>query len=296
MNLIILTDLGHDPDDFFAICYLIAAGVNIRAIDVHPGDPDQLAFAHFIREECGLDFVISAAKEKRTKESSGSVHHHLLKKYGYALSGESDCWGMTSIFKTLETYPDSELFIIGPATSFKNYGELPFNLIKDHKISRATMQGGFLPYCYHAPAVRLDKFENQFTVPTFNLNGDKNAGKFFVESDIPEKRFVGKNVCHTILYNADIHLRTLIKKPNGRAAELFIEGMNFYLERQSVKAFHDPTAAVCHLHPEVGTWIRGKPFYDRGQWGTQFSDEDDGDLILADINRDLLWEYITNWK
>ncbi len=45
MNLIIETDIGHDPDDLFAICYLAAAGVNIRAICVSPGDPDQIAIA-----------------------------------------------------------------------------------------------------------------------------------------------------------------------------------------------------------------------------------------------------------
>ena len=28
-ELIVETDLGHDPDDFFALCYLAAAGLSV---------------------------------------------------------------------------------------------------------------------------------------------------------------------------------------------------------------------------------------------------------------------------
>ena len=47
-KIIIDTDLGHDPDDFFAICYLSAIGVKIDAIVLSPGDLDQIAFANFL--------------------------------------------------------------------------------------------------------------------------------------------------------------------------------------------------------------------------------------------------------
>jgi hypothetical protein len=43
IDLIVETGLGHDPDDFFTLCYLAAAGVRLRAITVVPGDRDQLA-------------------------------------------------------------------------------------------------------------------------------------------------------------------------------------------------------------------------------------------------------------
>lgn len=35
-NLIVETDIGHDPDDLFALCYLFSAGVNIKAILLTP--------------------------------------------------------------------------------------------------------------------------------------------------------------------------------------------------------------------------------------------------------------------
>ena len=78
MDLIIETDIGHDPDDFFAITYLAAAGVNIRAILISPGDPDQIAIAKLICDQLGLNIPIGTSKENRTKYSSGSVHYDLL--------------------------------------------------------------------------------------------------------------------------------------------------------------------------------------------------------------------------
>ena len=45
LDLIVETDLGHDPDDFFTLCYLAAAGVRLRALCVVPGDRQLVAVA-----------------------------------------------------------------------------------------------------------------------------------------------------------------------------------------------------------------------------------------------------------
>jgi hypothetical protein len=34
MDLIVETDCGHDPDDLFMLCHLVAAGVNLRCVTV----------------------------------------------------------------------------------------------------------------------------------------------------------------------------------------------------------------------------------------------------------------------
>src|SRR5690606_19171211 len=93
-ELIVETDMGHDPDDFFAVCYLAAAGVNIRAILIVPGDPDQVAIARFLCKELGLDIPIGASKKDRTKLSSGSAHYDLLEKYGYSKEEKPDGLGV----------------------------------------------------------------------------------------------------------------------------------------------------------------------------------------------------------
>jgi inosine-uridine nucleoside N-ribohydrolase len=52
VDLIVETDCGHDPDDFFTLCYLMAAGVNLRCITVTPGDSRCHAVAHYSGYNC----------------------------------------------------------------------------------------------------------------------------------------------------------------------------------------------------------------------------------------------------
>jgi hypothetical protein len=58
--------------------------------------------------------------------------------------------------------------------------------------------------------------------------------------------------------------------------------------------FHDPVAAVCHLHPHVGTWVRGKPTKMGDGWGTTL--DENGDFILADLDYDKFWEHISDFS
>lgn len=287
MDMIIETDLGHDPDDFFTICYLAAVGVNIRCITIVPGDPDQIAIARLLVKELGLDAPVGASKLNREKHSSGGVHHALLKKYGLPLESQPDNLGHILIGDVFQEFPESDLLIIGPASNVGQFlQEHP-----DQQIGRATMQGGFLPYSVFSPAKRLEKFEGKDWVPSFNPNGDRKAFMSFAEAQVDNRKFVGKNVCHTILYNHDIHRRL---KPHNRASELFREAMDIYLFHHSEKKFHDPLAAACHLHPEIGTFVRGKPVKMESGWSV--TPDPNGDQILGDVDREAFWKHITEFN
>jgi inosine-uridine nucleoside N-ribohydrolase len=288
MNLIIETDIGHDPDDLFAISYLIAAGVNVRTILISPGDPDQIAIAKLLCDRVGLKIPIGTSKENRTKLSSGSIHHDLLKKYKYPLEAKADGLGSDILEDVVKNYPDSELFVIGPVSSIGKYIERH----PDFQFSRATMQGGFLPYSLHKPAVINPFFEESDWLPTFNLNGDRPASVRFLEANIKDRRLVGKNICHTVLFTKERYHAA--GSCNSDAAKLFAEGANLYFTRHDEKKFHDPTAAVLHLHPEIGTWFRGKTTKMKSGWTTEANPE--GDHILADIDYEALWNHLLNWK
>lgn len=292
MDLIIETDIGHDPDDFFAICYLIASGVNVRAILISPGDPDQIAIARLICKETGLKIPIGTSKPNRNKLSSGSIHHQLLKEYNYPLEEKSDGLGVDIIKNVIADYPESELFIIGPVSSISQY----MSKHPETHFKRATMQGGFLPYSIYFPKSPCLNFEGKNWMPTFNLNGDRPAGVTFFSGNIGERRMVGKNICHTVLFDKEVWEKrnNQVVVNNVAAYNLFEKAATMYLERHDSKKFHDPTAAVCHLHPEIGHWVRGNTVKEETGWTTKVNPE--GDYILADIDYNLLWSNLLNCK
>ena len=74
------------------------------------------------------------------------------------------------------------------------------------------------------------------------------------------------------------------------AYAIFEKAMTMYLEKHGEKKFHDPCAAVCHLHPEIANWVKGKLRYEKGKWTTDISDPEDE--IIANIDYDLFWKHI----
>jgi pyrimidine-specific ribonucleoside hydrolase len=290
IDLIVETDLGHDPDDFFTLCYLSGVGVRLRAICVVPGDRDQLAVARMLVQFLCLNIPVGASKPASNKCGSGGIHYDLLDQFGFPREADPDGPGDEVIASTMAKYPGCEFLIIGPCTSTARYLSRPSALLPQ----RLTMQGGFLGYHLHAPRVRLPQFEGRTWVPTFNLNGDRKGAEVLLRAPIPDRRFVGKNVCHTLLYDREVHATMPPADIQHPATVLFMAGMQAYLQNHEEKKWHDPTAAACHLHPEIGTWVRGQVQKMEGGWGT-VADED-GDLILADVDRDALWDCFREWR
>ena len=110
--LVVETDLGRDPDDLFALCYLISAGVEIDTLLITPGDPDQLAIGYFLSEYLDQNFKVIPSIDNRNKKSSGGVHYDLLRKYGYPLEYKSPYNALDDVI-----LDNKDLFIIGPPTA-----------------------------------------------------------------------------------------------------------------------------------------------------------------------------------
>ncbi len=282
--MIIETDLGRDGDDFFAICYLISAGVKIEAVMVTPGDSDQIAVANFLRKELDQKFAIVPSINRRAelgKHSSGGIHYEVLEKYGHPLFSHPD-----DAYVSIS--PDSDLFVCGPPTMS---GKLA---LEQTQLGNLTMQGGFLAYDSHSiPCEKLDKFENKKEVPTFNMNGCKTGTQALLEAAFKRRQFVGKNVCHTIVYDKAVHEQICSVKPKNRADELVREVMTMFLENKTGKAFHDPLASVLMLHPEIGTWVQATPYRTKkGEWGSNL--DQSNNFVLVDVDREAFWSYIAN--
>lgn len=306
-NIILESDLGHDPDDCFAICYLQSVGVNIRAIVVAEGDPHQVTLAKMFCKEFGLDIPVGAVSLERAdpKVYEGSFegadvqsyvdfHHRLLKHYGYSSYQKADGLGYEIIKETYSKYPDSEFFIIGPAKNTGKFIDVYGESLRNCPIKQVTFQGGFLGYDLHKyPCKRLPKFAGKVTCPTWNLNGAIKQTQSIIDCPhIDNIRFISKNVCHGIIYDKNIHDLVKAVDTKNRADEMFLKGMDMYLERHPEKKFHDPCAAVCMLHPEIANWVRGKMYYDgKNGWGTK-PDLNCNSETIAHIDEDRFWELI----
>ena len=297
------TDIGRDLDDFIALCYFIDAGVDICLITISPGDPDQVALTKFLLKECGLIIPVGVSSVDRNKRSIGGTHVELLNKYQYTGTEKHDGLGSQLLFDILKTEENIEYFGCGPLDSIGAVFGDKFYLERDlvHAApypKKVTVQGGYVSYEYlekHGitPQVKLDKFVGKEFVPTFNLCGNVDAAKHVLEMPI-EKRFISKNVCHTIVYENTMHAVMCSVRPKSRAGELLREVMGMYLKNHpNGKKFHDPAAAVCHLHPEIGTWVKGRLVYGcGGKWGTidllPYNCE-----IIGDINSHCMIHYLS---
>lgn len=294
MKLVIETDLGHDPDDFFAICYLSGVA-DIRAILLTPGHSHQVAIAEYLVGELGLDAKVGVPASKLGQDpgsgqSWGGFHVRMLNKSGHPLAlAATHCSG-DLLDEAFAEDAGIELFVCGPLTNIGPY----LAAHKGLEVSRATMQGGFIGYGLHgADVARLDKFEGKLTVPTFNLNGCIDGGFALLDARVGDRRFVSKNVCHTLVYDRAVHQRVMAVKPRTRGGELIREGMDDYLSHKpDGKKFHDPSAAVAHVHPEIVDWYHGRLYREHGGWGTK--PEPKLDRISVDIDREALWGHIAD--
>lgn len=262
--MIVETDIGRDPDDFFAIAWLLENNVKIDAITITPGDPDQIAVARLLCKMYGRDIPIGVPSLTRDKRSSGGVHYALLEKYKMPKTAKADGIG-SEILSSINT---ENLIILGPCTNIANWLEE-----KKPYISQATMQGGFLPN-------NNSKFAGMNSCGTFNLNGNLNASRIFLNYPIAERRqMCGKNVCHFVKLTQD----------NTKMFKGFLRELaDMYTKGGKEKAMHDLVAVVCHLFPIIGQWVRGKTIYTGNtKWSTHLYD--DGDFILESINEDLFW-------
>lgn len=220
--MLILTDLGHDPDDCIAISYLIEHGVIIESIILSPGFDQQVEIAYGLIRSYGIDTEVFRCQDKQSNKYSPGNHSILMGQSGKV----STIDGMS--------FTSDQALVIGPA---KNLGG---------KLSCREMyfQGGYSPNSISP----LEKFSGQTEVQSYNPSGGKTDFNLLLESqDIQYKRYVGKNVCHG-------YTREQLKwHPKNQLVR------KFYDKLSKDKAMHDVLAAKCLLDPSIGIWEQAKP-------------------------------------
>lgn len=290
MNIIIETDLGRDPDDLWAILYLMATGIKIKAITISPGYKDQVAIADFLRNYLDLDFEIgSASLNNLDKMTVTPYHQNIIKKFGLQQYCLPDSSGEDMIENIVKSDPEIEFIITGPLSNVGSF----FKKNPDFNCKRTTMQGGFIGYDVHnVPVRRLKRFEGRKTFATFNLGASGSYAHDFLKANIKQRNFVGKHLCHSIILDRYSHGLIMKEKPKNKAAELFQYSIDQYYQFHSQgKKFHDPVAAVSHIHPEITTSVKATLYQKNNRWGAYLDKE--GDNIIVDIERKKFWQYIS---
>jgi pyrimidine-specific ribonucleoside hydrolase len=154
-------------------------------------------------------------------------------------------------------------------------------------IEEIVVQGGFAGDSVVPEEYRLEKFKGKETCPTFNLNGNIEAAKNIVATDIFKcKRFVSKNVCHGIIYDNEMHERIKPYRHNNIGLNLIVEGMSKYLSKKpDGKAFHDPLAACVAISTDCCDFREVEIYRQKGEWGARLK-EGTNTFISVNCNRD----------
>lgn len=254
----------QDPDDALTLC-LVAGhpGAALRAVTVTPGSRQQVGLVRKILRRLGRDEVPVGARLPETDKRHVSAFHD--RWLGDLPAEDPDGLGHEVLARALTDFPAATL-LTGAAL------QNPRLLLENHpevSVARWVGQGGFAGDSVVPPEHRLEKFEGRETCPTYNFNGDPEGARRMLEDPRVEARqLVSKNVCHGVVYDADLHARLAPERHRHPGLDLLVEGMETYLERGGGKKFHDPLAACVALRPEVVESREVHLYRVKGEWGS----------------------------
>jgi len=273
-----------DPDDFLTLLLLCGhPDVNLRAVTITPGAPDQVGLVRWALEQFKKDIPVGSFElnvNDRKKASRVSRWHH--RAYGEI----DNSYDSEEGWRVLEVNYDENTTLITGAP-LKNLGKLLL-MRPNKKLGKLVVQGGFAGEGVVSRDKQLDKFKGLITCPTYNLNGDpKSAIRIIDSQNFISKMFVSKNVCHGVYYNKKLHEKVEQVASESESLKLIYQGMSEYLRRRSEgKKFHDPLAACCAINPSIGVWAEVELYRERGKWGSRKL-AGSGNKIIIDYDQDL---------
>lgn len=254
-----------DPDDIMTLAVLAThPRAALKSVTITPGGFDQVDLVyHVLNLLDRADVLVGAGTPKKTgKFYVSEFHYHWLGKPQGKITN-SVLLANDAIQTSLKENPDLVLLTGAKLTNiaeFLSQSELTF--------AGWFGQGGFAGDNLVPPEYRLAKFAGRQTCPTFNFNADVKAAHLVLNSKIPRKVLISKNVCHGLAWNADFHHEMgLVKRTPG--LELVYQGMEKYLKRHPEgKLLHDPLAAMVMLSNDI---VETRPVdvyrASNGEWG-----------------------------
>lgn len=281
----------QDPDDFLTLLLLLGhPRVDLRAVTITPGTPDQVGLVRQALAWFGRDIPVGAHNldHRPRQPSPGRVQARgptaravCVSSWHYKAYGEAPpSRNALSGGHVLRDVCDETVTLVtgGPMKNLGAALKLP-----GFRLGRLVAQGGFAGEGVVPPEKQLEKFRGRVTCPTFNLNGDPQSALAALASPaIGRRLFVSKNVCHGVVYGSELHAKVEVVKDQSKSLGLIWQGMDHYLGRRAEgKAFHDPLAACCAIDESIGTWAEVELYRERGEWGARLAEGTRTQIIVG---------------
>lgn len=260
MDLVLSIETG-DPDDIFALALLAThPRANLVAVTVYPGGPDQIGLVRHVLSRLDRTSVpIGAGTPKKQCARVGTFYRRWL---GAFEDSTADGTAVETIRDALQAHPEAQLVTGAALTDVALAAKevTPF-------FRSWTCQGGFAGDNIMPPVLRLPKFANRLTCPTYNLGGNPQASLELVNGPaIALRRFVPKSICHGILFTPEV-ISTLDYQQHA-GLELIKEGMQCYFKKHPEgKALHDILAAAIAIDPGIAFWSPVELYANKNEWG-----------------------------
>ena len=248
MDLIWDMETG-DPDDFLTLLLLLGhPRVNLVAVTITPGTPDQVGVVRRALEWFGRSIPVGAFDlDHQTRSAPGAGRHGrrgmCVSSWHYNAFGDMP--------PSRDAVPGPELLhaLCGPTTTLVTGGPLK-NLggaisRPGFRLGQLVVQGGFAGEGVVPRDRQLEKFRGMTTCPTYNLNGDPKAAEDVLAcSAISSKRFVSKNVCHGVVYDDALHAQIAALKERSTSLGLIWRGMETYLNAHVSRRIRSRNTAI----------------------------------------------------
>jgi pyrimidine-specific ribonucleoside hydrolase len=258
-----------DTDDFITLLFLLGHPlIHLKAVTIVPGTPDQIGFIRYVLNRFNRNDLPLGVFNINAKPALSKFH---LKIYENTLIRESREVLDGSDVLIANCNEQTILICGGPLSNVAKAIQSG-----QFKVGRLVVQGGFAGDNIIPEEKRLNKFNGRLTCHTFNLGTDIKAAKIVLNySEIKEKYFVSKNVCHGVIYTKDIHKQLEKVKDQSQSLQEIYHVMSIYLNQKGKigKAFHDPLAACCAIDLSIGQWKHVELYMDENtkEWGSRIN-------------------------
>lgn len=260
MKLIVECEFGKSAEPTLALTFLLATGVDVSAVVVHPGDPDQVALVKLLLHHTSSQVeVIAAGDRPHQKRSLSHFHRCLLQDYDWPVVMNADVTAGEYLDKKLSAAAPFNVLSLGISSFFEQASSGQYHLTK------ATLA---LPTNRQPHVTRIGESQiamlTEYTLQSLQM--DQSLLEVLQATKLKDT-------------TAAIFFRNLLDRWQGK---------------RNKKPLGDLLAVVMHLHPHLGSWVTGHP-KTIGMGSSSFwRTSDDGLSILTGYDRNRLLQTLSS--